>query len=29
MCVGLTTIVGSGLIFAVAVFHGLQSLGKK
>jgi hypothetical protein len=29
MCAGLTTILGSGLIFAVAVLYGMIALGKK
>jgi len=29
MCAGLSTIIGSGLIFAVAVLYGLMTVGKK
>lgn len=29
MCFGATTLVGSGLIFAIGVIYGLMSLGRK
>ena len=29
LCFGLTTLFGSGLVFAAGVFYGLMGLGKK
>ena len=29
MCFGISTLIGSGLIFGVAVLYGMQVMGKK
>jgi len=29
MCIGISTVIGSGLIFAVAVLYGMMTVGKK
>ena len=29
MCFGVSTIIGSGLVFATAVVYGMQVMGKK